>query len=103
MHADGRVEALACGGLALGIAAGQTYEEARANLAPGARSSSTPTASSRRARDRELYGVERLDALLAAERGLDRAGAAEAVLDDCRAFAAASSPTTARSSSSSAR
>jgi serine phosphatase RsbU (regulator of sigma subunit) len=39
-------------------------------------------------RGSELYGPERLDALLAERRELAPAALAQAVLDDCRAFAA---------------
>ena len=51
------------------------------------RSSSTPTASSSRADDGELYGTERLDALLAAQRELAPRELAHAVTEDARQYA----------------
>jgi serine phosphatase RsbU (regulator of sigma subunit) len=38
-------------------------------------------------RDGELYGEERLDAVLAANAGLPAEPLAQALLEDCRAFA----------------
>ena len=87
IHADGRVEAIDCRGLALGIDPGQTYEEAQEQLAPGATVVVYTDGVVEARADGEQYGVERLDALLAAEHGLDPQALAEAVLADCRGFA----------------
>ena len=72
---------------------------ARRPAAGRARRRSTPTASIEARRDGELYGVERLDALLAANRDAAAARArASPSSESCRASPAASSPTTSRSS-----
>jgi serine phosphatase RsbU (regulator of sigma subunit) len=83
----GGVETLRCGGLALGIDPAQSYEETRAVLPRGAAVVLYTDGVSEARRDRELYGVGRLDALLVARRGLAAQALAEAVLADCRAFA----------------
>jgi sigma-B regulation protein RsbU (phosphoserine phosphatase) len=88
----GGVEAIACGGLALGIDAPQTYEEARAVLAPGAAVVLYTDGVLECRRDRELYGQERLDALLAANAGKPAQAVADAVLDACRTFAGGDLP-----------
>jgi serine phosphatase RsbU (regulator of sigma subunit) len=84
---DGRVEGLSCGGLALGIDAPQTYDEVRAELPPGATVVLYTDGVVEARTGRELYGTDRLDALLAAQRGLPAEELARAVLADCRAFA----------------
>jgi serine phosphatase RsbU (regulator of sigma subunit) len=84
---DGTVEPLVCGGLALGIADSQVYETARAELPPhGAVVLYTDGVVEAR-RGRELFGVERLDAVLRERRGEPAQALAEAVLAACRAFA----------------
>jgi serine phosphatase RsbU (regulator of sigma subunit) len=84
---NGRVEELACRGLALGIDSGQRYDEICAALAPGAAVVLYTDGVIEARAGGELYGVERLDALLAERRGLGAQRLAEAVLADCRAFA----------------
>ena len=74
-----------------GLVLGHRLEARRTTRsAPGSRrarhSCSTPTASSRRAARGELYGVERLDALLAAQRELPPAELAHAVTEDARRY-----------------
>ena len=92
-------------GLVLGIDAGQEYEEVRADLPAGR--GDRPLHRRRRSRrggDGELYGVERLDALLArAPRAAAARARARGRRGLPRASPAASSPTTSRSSSSAAR
>src|SRR5579884_4309253 len=83
---DGRVEELRCGGLALGIDVAQAYDECRATLDRGAAVVLYTDGVIEARKGRLLYGVERLDALLAARRDLGAQELAEAVLADCRAF-----------------
>jgi serine phosphatase RsbU (regulator of sigma subunit) len=87
VRADGTVEPVRCGGVALGIAEEQAYETVQAHLAVGDSVVLYTDGVIEARRGRDLYGVERLDALLA-QRAADPAQAiAEAVLDACRAFA----------------
>jgi sigma-B regulation protein RsbU (phosphoserine phosphatase) len=80
------VEPLAAGGVALGISPDERYEEVSASLAPGD-SVVLYTDGVIEARcGSELYGVERLDAVLAANAGAPAEHLATAVLADCRAF-----------------
>jgi serine phosphatase RsbU (regulator of sigma subunit) len=83
----GRVEPIRCGGLALGIESGQVYEEARLQLGQGAAVVLYTDGVVEARLDGELYGVERLDALLAGAHHLPAQELAAAVLADCRAFA----------------
>ncbi len=83
---DGSVRKLAGGGLPLGIEEAQVYAEVRDMLEPGAAVVLYTDGVIEARRDRELYGEERLDALLAARVGLAPTELAEAVLEDCRAF-----------------
>jgi serine phosphatase RsbU (regulator of sigma subunit)/cell division septum initiation protein DivIVA len=84
---DGRTSGLGTSGLALGIDAGQVYEETRALLPPGAALVLYTDGVVEARRDGELYGVERLDALLAERRELPARSLARAVAEDARAFA----------------
>jgi serine phosphatase RsbU (regulator of sigma subunit) len=83
---DGAVEAVCCGGLALGIAEAQEYESVRAELAPGGSVVLYTDGVIEARRERELFGVERLDAVLAEHSGASAQTLAQAVLDACRAF-----------------
>jgi serine phosphatase RsbU (regulator of sigma subunit) len=85
---DGSVSALDVQGLVLGIEQGQSYEEVRAQLQPGGLAVLFTDGVIEARRTGELYGDARLDALLADMRALPPAELAQAVLDDCRAFAA---------------
>jgi sigma-B regulation protein RsbU (phosphoserine phosphatase) len=87
VDADGDVRPLEARGLALGIEPGQTYEEARKPLAPGASVVLYTDGVVEARRERELFGVERLDELLVRKRGLPAEELAQAVLAECRAFA----------------
>ena len=88
VRADGRVEELRCGGLALGIAPDQTYDEAWVELEPGSSVVVYTDGVVEARRDGELYGLERLDAVLTSSAGGGAQALADAVVADCRAFAA---------------
>jgi serine phosphatase RsbU (regulator of sigma subunit) len=86
LHTDGRIEELGGGGLALGIAEGQAYEETRVELEPGESVVVYTDGLVEARRDGEQYGVERLDRALAAHAQLDAQELADALVRDCRAF-----------------
>jgi serine phosphatase RsbU (regulator of sigma subunit) len=83
----GGVSALACGGLALGIDAPQEYEQVRTQLARGDGVVLFTDGVIEARNGRELYGLERLDAVLAAHSARPAQEIADAVLAACRAFA----------------
>ncbi|HSC93028.1 MAG TPA: SpoIIE family protein phosphatase [Gaiellaceae bacterium] len=83
----GRVEGLAVRGLALGIDPGQEYEELRTDLPRGSCVVLYTDGVIEARRGDELYGVERLDAVLAARCELPASALARAVIEDCRAWA----------------
>jgi serine phosphatase RsbU (regulator of sigma subunit) len=89
---DGVVTGLACGGLALGIDAPQTYEQVRAQLALGGVVVLYTDGVIESRAGRELFGVERLDELLAASAGRPAQEIADAVLAACRGFAGGDLP-----------
>jgi serine phosphatase RsbU (regulator of sigma subunit) len=84
---DGRVETLDCGGLALGIDAPQTYEQVRARLEPGAAVVLYTDGVIEARRERELFGTDRLDGVLAEQHALPAQALADAVVAACRGFA----------------
>jgi serine phosphatase RsbU (regulator of sigma subunit) len=84
---DGTVRGLESRGLALGIEQGQHYEEMRAELPPGATIVVYTDGVIEARRQRELYGIERLDGLLRTHRELGPRVLAAAVAEDARAFA----------------
>jgi len=84
---DGRVRGLEARGIVLGIDPGQEYAEVRAELPPGAALVLYTDGVVEARRQRELYGVERLDALLGARRELCARSLAHAVTEDARGFA----------------
>jgi serine phosphatase RsbU (regulator of sigma subunit) len=84
---DGTVEPLETQGLVLGVDAGQDYEVVEAQLPPGAAVVLYTDGVIEARTGGDLYGVERLDALLAERRGLPAEALAQAVVDDCRVFA----------------
>lgn len=84
---EGQVTALAPRGLALGVEAGQRYENLIATLAPGAALCLYTDGLVEARRDAELYGEERLDSALAAGRELSAQSLAEYLVADARAFA----------------
>jgi serine phosphatase RsbU (regulator of sigma subunit) len=85
--ADGSIDAVQATGLVLGVDSRQEYETVRRVLAPGAAVVLYTDGVIEARRDGELYGDERLDAVLAASAALPPEDLAEAVVADCRAFA----------------
>jgi serine phosphatase RsbU (regulator of sigma subunit) len=85
--ADGSVTGLEARGLVLGIEPGQHYDEVRATLDVGGAVVLYTDGVIEARHDSELYGVERLDAVLSERRHLSAGYLAQTVLDDCRAFA----------------
>jgi serine phosphatase RsbU (regulator of sigma subunit) len=84
---DGSVRGLEASGLVLGIDAGQVYEEVHAELPLGSVLVVYTDGVIEARREGELYGVERLDTLLAANRELAPRELAVAVTESCRSFA----------------
>jgi serine phosphatase RsbU (regulator of sigma subunit) len=84
---DAAVTALAPSGLALGIEADQHYEQALANLPPGAALCLYTDGLVEARLDGVQYGIERLDAALATGRELSAQELAEHVVADARRFA----------------
>ena len=84
---DGTVRGVDATGLVLGIDSPQTYEEVRAELPPGGTLVLYTDGVIEARRDGDQYGPERLDALLAEQRGLPVRSLALAVTEDCRRFA----------------
>jgi serine phosphatase RsbU (regulator of sigma subunit) len=84
--ADGTVKALEARGLALGVEPGQHYVEAHEQLPLGAAVVLYTDGVVEIRRDRELYGVDRLDAVLSKRRELGARGLADAALEGCREF-----------------
>jgi len=74
-------------GLALGIAELQEYGAETVRLEPGDAAVLFTDGLLEARRDGELYGEERLDAALAANASLPADQLAQAVVEDCRAFA----------------
>jgi serine phosphatase RsbU (regulator of sigma subunit) len=89
LAADGSVTAVAPRGLALGVEPGQSYQDVRAPLVPGAAVCMYTDGIIEARRGRELYGEERLDATLSAGRDFSAQALAEHVVADTRAFAGA--------------
>ena len=85
--ADGTVTGLEARGLVLGIEPGQEYEEVRAQLDPGDAVVLYTDGVLEARREGELYGQARLDRVLAERRDASPRQLAQAVLEDCRAFA----------------
>jgi serine phosphatase RsbU (regulator of sigma subunit) len=84
---DGSVRGLEASGLVLGIDAHQEYEAVHADLPHGAVLVVYTDGVIEARSNGELYGVERLDALLAANRHLSPRELAVAVTESCRSFA----------------
>jgi serine phosphatase RsbU (regulator of sigma subunit) len=85
--ADGGVTPLDARGLVLGIEPAQSYDDVRATLGPGDAVVLYTDGVLEARIDGELYGHARLDRLLAEAAELPPSQLAQAVLDDCRAFA----------------
>jgi serine phosphatase RsbU (regulator of sigma subunit) len=84
---DGMVSGLEGHGLALGIDPAQEYEASVAELAPGAAVVLYTDGVIEARRAGELYGMQRLDALLVERRTLGPRELAHAIVADCRTFA----------------
>jgi len=84
---DGSTKPLEAHGLVLGIDGDQEYAESRADLPPGASLVLYTDGVVEARRDGELYGDDRLDALLAERRELPARALAAAVAEDAREFA----------------
>ena len=89
---DGRVEELRCSGLALGIAPDETYDEVRVELEPGDAVIVYTDGLVESRRNGELYGIERLDAVLASSATLGAQELADRLVGECRAFAGGELP-----------
>jgi serine phosphatase RsbU (regulator of sigma subunit) len=87
VRAGGSPVPLAVRGLALGIAEEQSYAVERLRLEPGDAAVLYTDGLLEARRDGELYGEARLDAALVANASLPAAKLAEALVEDCRAFA----------------
>jgi serine phosphatase RsbU (regulator of sigma subunit) len=83
---DGEVRSIDARGLALGVDAGVEYEEVRAQLAPGGAVVLYTDGVIEARRSGELYGVERLDALLARRHALRAEDVAASVIQAARRF-----------------
>ena len=84
---DGSTRSLEAHGLVLGIDGGQTYVESGADLPSGASLVLYTDGVVEARRDGELYGDDRLDALLAERHDLPARALAVAVAEDAREFA----------------
>jgi serine phosphatase RsbU (regulator of sigma subunit) len=89
---DGRVRALDCGGLALGIAAPQEYEQVAGSLPSGGAVVLFTDGVIESRRGGDLFGVERLDDVLARTAGRLAQEVADEVLAACRGFAGGDLP-----------
>jgi serine phosphatase RsbU (regulator of sigma subunit) len=87
VRAGGEVTPLDAHGLVLGVELGQTYEDAHGSLGVGDAVVLYTDGVIEARREGELYGHERLDRALAERASLVPGELAQAVLDDCRAFA----------------
>jgi serine phosphatase RsbU (regulator of sigma subunit) len=83
---DGRVRSLGASGLVLGIERGQEYRSERADLEPGSAIVLYTDGVLEARRDGELYGMERLDRVVAANHAYGAQELADAILADCRSF-----------------
>jgi serine phosphatase RsbU (regulator of sigma subunit) len=90
--ADGTVGGIACGGLALGIDAPQTYDQVSAELPLGGAVVLYTDGVIESRAERELFGIERLDAVLTANATAPAQDLANAVLAACREFAGGDLP-----------
>jgi serine phosphatase RsbU (regulator of sigma subunit) len=84
VHPDGTVSGLTVGGLALGIDDAQHYEQVRAELPPGGAVVVYTDGVIESRRNRELFGTQRLDDVLAAHATEPAQALADVVLVACR-------------------
>ena len=83
---DGTVEAITAPGIALGIEPSQQFSQVQVAMPPGATIVLYTDGVIEARRDRELYGTERLDAVLAGCRGVSVDELVARVVEDCRAY-----------------
>jgi serine phosphatase RsbU (regulator of sigma subunit) len=83
---DGHVYAVTANGIALGIEPGQHFEELRVHLPLGAAIVLYTDGVIEARRERELYGTERLDAVLARCTGCSAEEIVQEIVADCRAY-----------------
>jgi len=89
---DGAVGGIDARGLALGVEGDQTYDEVEEALPHGSTVVLYTDGVVEARREGELYGLERLDVLLAERHDLAPEALARAVVEDCRAFAGGELP-----------
>jgi GAF domain-containing protein len=89
---DGQVHELECGGLALGIASPQEYVQVAATLEPGGAVVLFTDGVIESRRGGDLFGVERLDTVLARTASRPAQEVANEVLAACRGFAGGDMP-----------
>jgi serine phosphatase RsbU (regulator of sigma subunit) len=89
---DGVVRPLECGGLALGVVSPQEYEQTEVSLPAGGSVVLYTDGVIESRRGGELFGVERLDEVLASNAALPAQEMAEAVLAASRGFAGGDLP-----------
>jgi serine phosphatase RsbU (regulator of sigma subunit) len=92
VHPDGTVTGLECGGLALGIDGAQTYDQVRAALPPGGAVVLYTDGVIESRRGRELFGMERMDEVLAAHASQRPQVLADELLAACRSYAGGDLP-----------
>jgi serine phosphatase RsbU (regulator of sigma subunit) len=92
VHPDGTVTGLVSRGLALGIDDAQSYEQVRANLPPGGAVVLYTDGVIESRRDRELFGMQRMDDLLAANAAQPAQVLADELLAACRDYAGGDLP-----------
>jgi sigma-B regulation protein RsbU (phosphoserine phosphatase) len=84
VDASGRVQALAVGGLALGVVRSEEYEMEPGELEPGDSLVLFTDGVVEARRDGELFGEDRLEALLAERHSASAQQLADAIVDACR-------------------
>ncbi len=92
VHPDGTVTGLVCGGLALGIDAAQTYEQVRAELPPGGAVVLYTDGVIESRRGRELFGMDRMNEVLARNASQPAQVLADELLAACRDYAGGDLP-----------
>jgi serine phosphatase RsbU (regulator of sigma subunit) len=92
VHPDGTVTGLPCGGLALGIDGAQAYEQLRAELPPGGAVVLYTDGVIESRRGRELYGMDRMDEVLAKHASRPAQVLADELLAACRDYAGGDLP-----------
>ena len=83
---EGVVRPLEASGIALGVDADQEYEEVQEQIDPGGSVVLFTDGVIEARRERELYGIERLDALLARRHALKAEDIAASVIAAARSF-----------------